>query len=111
MNERKIKQVLLIHPLKFVCESFKRFAGAQDVGVFYLEQPEPFLYLVKDLTPDVVVIHESFVEELHDDLEGVGILGVPIVVIGDAEGHLTISQPIDLSLIVDQLSNTLARNA
>lgn len=111
MKEQKLKQILLIHPLKFVCESIKKFAGDQGVSVFYLERPEPFTYLVKDLGPEVVIVHASLVEELHDELEGIAIMGVHIIVIGDAEGYTCLPEPIDLSSFTAKISNILATNA
>lgn len=108
MNDGKLKQILLIHPLKFVCESIKKFSASQDVSVFYLERPEPFTYLVKDMKPDVVIVHVSLVEELHDELEGIGILNTPIIIIGDIEGYSTLSEPIDLNSFTAKVSNILA---
>ena len=108
MNKRIVKQILLIHPLKFVCEGIKKFAGAQDVSVFYLTAPEPFIYLVKDLKPDVILVHESMVEELHDDIEGSGLLGHLVVVIGEAEGHVCLKEPINLAHLVSEISKILA---
>ena len=111
MADQEIKQILLLHPIKFVCESFKSFCEDEGVAVFYLEAPEPFLYLVKDLSADVVVVHESLVDELHDELEGVAINKTPIVVIGNAEGYTCINEPINLSTIASQLRQTLASNS
>lgn len=110
MKDGKLKQILLIHPLKFVCEGITKFAGAQGVSVFYLERPEPFLYLVKDLEPDVLIVHNSLAEELHDDLEGASILGTPIIFIGEFEGHTCLPEPLELSSITAKISNILALN-
>lgn len=108
MKSIEIKQILLIHPLKFVCEGIKKFAGAQGSEVFYLDAPEPFLYLVKDLRPDVVLIHNSLVEELHDDIEGSEILKSPVVIIGDAEGYSCLKEPLNPAHVVSEVSNILA---
>lgn len=110
MNEGKLKQILLIHPLKFVCESIKKFSAAQDVSVFYLERPGPFTYLVKDLSPDVVIVHQSLVEELQGELEGVSILNTPIIVIGSCDEYPYLPEPIDLNSFTAKISNILASN-
>lgn len=108
MNERIVKQILLIHPLKFVCEGIKRFASAQEADVYYLDAPEPFLYLVKDLRPDVVLVHESLVEELQGEMEGAELLGHPVIIIGAAEGYPCIKEPLNLAHVVLEVSNILA---
>ena len=72
MKKVEIKQVILLHPAKFVCKAFETFAKSMEIQAYTLDQYEPFDYLMADLKPDAVIIHTDiytgFPEQIQNDL-------------------------------------------
>lgn len=54
----RIKQIILIHPEKFVCKAFEAFGKKSEIKVYSLECADDFAYLLDELKPELVLIHE-----------------------------------------------------
>jgi hypothetical protein len=59
MNEKTLKQIVLIHPVRFVCASIKEFAASKQIDVYFMEAKEEFTYLINDLKPEALIVHHS----------------------------------------------------
>lgn len=72
MKKVEIKQVILLHPAKFVCKAFESFSKSMGIQAYTMEEYEVFDYLLKDLCPDAVIVHtdifEGFPEQIQNDL-------------------------------------------
>lgn len=89
MNEIPLKQILLIHPIKFTCATIKEFAALGNVEVYFIEAREEFTYLINDLKPEAILIHHSFIraeaEFVQSELEKAQFKESKLIIIGDYE--------------------------
>ncbi|MBD65038.1 MAG: hypothetical protein CME62_07510 [Halobacteriovoraceae bacterium] len=69
MKKVVIKQVILLHPIKFVCDAFDKFAKDLGVATYSLDQYEPVDYLLNDLQTDALIVHTDILEGFSDQLE------------------------------------------
>lgn len=56
-----LKQVFLIHPIKFVCNAVKEFAKQELVTIYDEQKINDFGYLINDLKPELIAIHADLV--------------------------------------------------
>ena len=108
MKKKKLTQIILLHPSKFVCEGFKKFGAARNISVFYLTTPEPLDYLIKDLVPEAVIIDATFADELSEELSSLDTKLVSVVGIGEVEAYPCLKSPIELDKVFNDLEDLLA---
>lgn len=58
-NRYNLNYIFFAHPIKFICETFKAYAKVEGVDHYILDDLEDFEYLVEDLNPSVLVLHED----------------------------------------------------
>lgn len=59
----EVNRLILIHPKKFVCRSFEEFGKDIGVSVYSIEEIEEFAYLIDDLKPELVLVHNELFQK------------------------------------------------
>jgi hypothetical protein len=89
MNEIPLKQILLIHPVRFTCSTIKEFAALGNVEVYFMEGKEEFTYLIDDLKPEIILIHHSFMsaeaEFVQAEVEKAQFKSSKLIILGEYE--------------------------
>jgi hypothetical protein len=74
MNDIVLNQVLIAHPVKFVNSAIQEFAKSQNISTYILDDIYDFKYLIEDLKPQLIVVHELLLKEgsegFYDQLKG-----------------------------------------
>ncbi len=109
MRELSIKQILMAHPVEFVANAIKEFAKKKSVETFILDDLNDFSYLIDDLMPDAIIIHNQLYSEnkesVNRELQG---KEITLILVGQGEGEdLYIPEPIDPANIVGQIQELL----
>ncbi len=67
MSDKKLKQVLVAHPKKFSSDTIKTFLKEDGVACYLLDELNDFSYLIEDLRPQALLIHDTLLKE-HGDI-------------------------------------------
>ena len=57
--EKKLNQILFCHPINFVYEIISQNLELNGVKVYGLDDLNDFSFLIEDLSPEIILIHES----------------------------------------------------
>jgi len=120
----EIKQIILIHPKKFVCKSFEAFAKQMGFAVYTIESPVEFAYLVDELCPQLLLVHEDLLvnqgEAYFIEIAGVSFSGFKQVLIRSQKSSreakisdkfpLFLDEPYDLGELDKILASLLAEH-
>jgi hypothetical protein len=83
MSDKKLKQILVAHPVKFATEAIKSFLQLNGINCYVLDDLNDFRYLIEDLSPQLILIHEDIYNEQKDaflaQIEGIS--GVKYILI------------------------------
>jgi len=61
--EKKLNQILFCHPINFVYEIISQNLELNGVKVYGLDDLSDFSFLIEDLSPEIILIHESALTE------------------------------------------------
>ncbi|MBT4790586.1 MAG: hypothetical protein HON90_03365 [Halobacteriovoraceae bacterium] len=63
-----MKQILLAHPVVFAAKAIEAFLKDEGVGTYLLDDLFDFKYLIEDLAPSFLLVHEDLLEEFEETL-------------------------------------------
>lgn len=112
MSEINLNQIFIAHPVAFVVSTITEFAKESGVSVFVLDDLNDFRYLVEDLKPQALIIHEDLWKSNAESFnrETAGFQGLRTILIqknDDNHGHLSIVEPFEPSSLVEQVKQLL----
>ncbi len=58
-----LKQIFIAHPVEFAAKSLKHFGEQEGVEVYILDNLDDFSYLIADLVPQALIIHQDLLED------------------------------------------------
>lgn len=62
------KTIFIAHPIEFFSKTLQQFAKTKELEVYILDEYDDFNYLVRDLDPKMVIVHEDIFEEYEDSV-------------------------------------------
>lgn len=78
MSNKELKQILVAHPVKFAAEAIKSFLQLKGINCYLLDDLKDFRYLIEDLAPQLILIHEDIYSEQKEvfagQIDGVGVV-------------------------------------
>lgn len=100
MSDLKLNQIFIAHPVAFVSASIKKFAENLGVSVFVLDNLNDFRYLIEDLKPQAIIVHEeiweSNKESFNREIKGITDLSVILIQKSDKDnGVKFIQEPFE----------------
>jgi hypothetical protein len=112
MSEINLKQLFIAHPVAFVTSTIKEFAKTAGVSVFVLDDLNDFRYLIEDLKPEALIIHENLWKSNRDSFnrETTGIDSMKVFLIqkeDNQDEYLSIVEPFEPSKLIEQVKQLL----
>lgn len=95
--------------MEFTCKAVSGFLQNQGVKCYFMSKFEAFAYLVDDLEPEIVLVHESMLGDVNDELQKCHFKEFEKIVISQgSEYEKKINEPFDPSEIYSELVQILA---
>ncbi|MFT6630903.1 MAG: hypothetical protein ACJAS4_000847 [Bacteriovoracaceae bacterium] len=112
MSEINLNQIFIAHPVAFVVSTITEFAKESGVSVFVLDDLNDFRYLIEDLNPQALIIHEDLwngsTESFNRETTGFECLRTILIQKNDDNnGHLSIVEPFEPSKFIEQVKQLL----
>ena len=109
------KTVFIAHPIEFFSKTLKEFAKLKDLEVYILDEYDDFNYLVRDLDPKMIIVHEDILDEYESSVrsalsENNALLAIIGTEQNSSSKYFFVS-PLDPNQLIEEILDILEKNS
>jgi hypothetical protein len=111
-----LKQLFIMHPVKFVAKTITEFGKQASVDVYELDSVNDFSYLINDLKPEIILVHVDSVENeltiFMEQVDAAEFKGVKLGLLQEKPSEISdqfdiiIQLPVEPASLLEQLKHS-----